>query len=280
METPASVQGVDDRSFGSADELLDALCPRRSAWGEPGDWIFRGQRDATWSLMPTAFRPGAFAAFGMDVENHWNSQANAQRDLLRDFLEGLNRAEVEVPRALPNLAVDPDVISILELAPHAFPVQALAQHHRIPTVLLDWTQRGFVAAYFAAAEAADPEKVGAATHLAVWCLEKRAFPDTWGRFFRFAPTGANANLSAQAGLFTIYKENDNAPLEAHLARFRAKGVPVPMPQRWMLPVSQASELLRLLACEGITASSMFPGADGVVAGLRERAYWAKRRQYP
>ena len=36
---------------------------------------------------------------------------------------------------------------------------------------------------------------------------------------------------------------------------------------------QAGELLRLLRYEGVSALHLFPGYDGVIKGIRERAYW-------
>jgi hypothetical protein len=43
-----------------------------------------------------------------------------------------------------------------------------------------------------------------------------------------------------------------------------------------LSVEQAPRLLRLLAYDGITGASMYPGTDGVVRAMRERSLWDKR----
>ena len=90
------------------------------------------------------------------------------------------------------------------------PLMALAQHYRLPTRLLDWSTRAYVAAYFAISDAlarsisrSCKESDTDAERLAVWILdiEKRAL------FHELkvvaVPGGNNANLAAQSGRFTL-----------------------------------------------------------------------------
>ncbi len=105
---------------------------------------------------------------------------------------------------------------------------AIAQHHGVPTRLLDWSGAPFVSAYFAAEsamlemsrlEGPPARKVRGHSRLAVWAL-LRSDAMTWGAdawttrmglsgedlpaTFRFveAPLDSNDRLKAQAGLFT------------------------------------------------------------------------------
>jgi hypothetical protein len=56
---------------------------------------------------------------------------------------------------------------------------------------------------------------------------------------------------------------------------RRQQVPGALPdlRRIMLPVAEAPELLKLLSDEGIDASVLFPGPNGVVRAMREATLW-------
>ena len=269
--------GIDDHSFNEAGSLLDALSPRHGRWqDDPLGWIFRGHADADWELRSKAARsPTVFQEYGVaTLATDWSSRSHGQDALLEVFRTGLNRAGLVIPTPAPvvrrgNQITHPGA----EPDREAFPLLALAQHHGLPTILLDWTRWGWVAAYFAAAEAADLAR-RRGTHLAVWALHRDAFPiDRHGSsIFYEAPGGTNPNLNAQAGLFTVHHREDSPSLEVFLSEWR-KHEAVPVPQRLTLPVTEAPKLLRLLAYEGVTGASLFPGADGVVKSMRERALW-------
>lgn len=277
-------EGVKDHAFEDANKFLNALSPRHKGWtGDPLGWIFRGHADATWKLQSKAARttdegtPDVFEAFGVAGAASDLSSSEKQDVLLDLFKTGLNRAGLVIPAPAPFVPT-PNQLTHPGAEPErsALPLMALAQHHGLPTILLDWTRWGWVAAYFAAVEAAKLAKTkpdSLRTHLAVWALYRAGFPpDPRTAIFYEAPGGTNPNLNAQAGLFTIHDAEDNASLDVYLNRARAD-LKVPFPQRILLPLTEARKLLRMLAYEGVTGATMFPGADGVVQSMRERALW-------
>jgi hypothetical protein len=175
------------------------------------------------------------------------------------------------------------------------PLLALAQHYRIPTRLLDWSDRPLVAAYFAAKGAASKPE---GEFLSVWALNldwiiNVGFPGTKPKMSVYvitAPRASNPNLHAQGGVFTT--ENLIKAEVSENKRVSVKTVDTFVKQRWSelqgptrpvmahlkLPVSQGRTLLRLLSQEQVSAATLFPGYQGVAESLSERALWDRNER--
>jgi hypothetical protein len=151
------------------------------------------------------------------------------------------------------------------------PPEALAQHHRVPTRLLDWTHSPYVAAYFAAEESG-------ADQLAVWALHTRCLGRLLGSYQ--APRSSHQFQHAQHGLFVWV--NDGLQ-EGYLSRqgrwptideailHRGRREVGPSLRKVMLPRSEVQELRRLLWRERITRAHLMPTYDNVRDTLL--GYW-------
>ncbi len=301
----SDVDRISRLRFDSAADFLAALSPSHPRWGtDPRKWIFRGHGDATWTLLAKAYRGEPYAAFGVNVtlgegRQEWSAHSDAETALLDRFSRALDRVGLPIPtRALEVTRQGDERHSSADTHPDLVPLLALAQHFGLPTKLLDWTRQARFAAYFAAAYAAVRSNAGG--DLAVWALRTDFVESLAERgvdhvelTIRTAPASSNPNLLAQHGLFTR-TEGENAHRYAvdefvALASTAAQSwtfkpwhaeqgrnpnlVPRPLMRCCCLPVTESPKLLRLLAYEGITGATMFPGYDGVVRAMLEEALW-------
>jgi hypothetical protein len=302
---PIVIETGGECEFTDPEQFLNRLSPRDQFWrGRPSDWIFRGQ-DGDWPLLPKAYRDrgeayGKFGrpcfTWGEDKAKLWNAFQESQRELLKSFREKLDKSGLAIPLEPPDLFERGRYVSTgAHPEPPAFPQLALAQHLGLPTSLLDWTTRPLVAAYFAGPKNR-PLGYG---KLVIWALRRdfiRGCEQSGVNFgagevfttIETAPRSSNPNLHAQAGLFTLVRSGqDSIPLhdvtiddyvqraaevEPDLARYGGG----PLMRKLTLPISQSPRLLRLLADEGIDASTMFPGYDGIVKSMTEETLWSRK----
>ncbi len=146
---------------------------------------------------------------------------------------------------------------------------ALAQHHGLPTRLLDWSQNPLTSLWFSVHRSAYEEENGV---LWIFRPEDEDFASdldkntlTCKRNMVFAPKHLTERITAQAAWFTIHKSRpihpEFEPLEQSI-EFSNKLTKV------IIPPDRFAHLRFHLDRYGVNYSSVFPGLDGLCAYIK------------
>lgn len=273
--------GVLESKFTDAVEFLRALDPLSGLWKRPAEWIYRGHADAAWQLLPKAHRDEAWRPLAKMIPFPYapshaeeGDRVQHEKELARLFLNAIDQAGMPVPNGLEFMRRELEVRGDPWPFASAVPLLALAQHHGLPTRLLDWSRQSRFAAYFAG-------QAHEADSLAVWALNAAFVKHVGGGSPPFlcvdtAPRSISPNLHAQAGVFTYYQLTPDGKMQsqeeligAWMDRAGMKGKKKCALRKLTLPKAQRERLLALLTLEGVSALSMFPGYDGVARHVIE-----------
>jgi hypothetical protein len=281
-----------ERRYDSADELWDALSPTRELVPEPSELIFRGQADARWGLVPSALRTGPASC----SERFWGSrvtfdgQVFVEIKLLEMFAQECDRIGVAIPgdsgefRRTTLTAATQDRFFIDPSRwpdPQLLDVMAFAQHHGVPTRLLDWTRQPHVAAYFAASSSlSSPSTWGGDGRLAIWALNiSRLGLHARVKVAR-VPGSISPHLSAQSGLFTVHPGAGARGEILEVSGLEAEFAMLPDTPlvKLTLPTSQTLRLFQLCEKAGLTAATIYRSADGAGKAVADSVKgWVARR---
>ncbi|MEZ8197021.1 FRG domain-containing protein [Vibrio cortegadensis] len=263
-------------------------------------WIFRGQANSDWSLQPSAFRAEALRLYsnswingGTEGALHFfylTSHLHAELHAVNTFLKMADNAGFTTPLS-DNLSVLIERFTAKlkensapwkfnnssswdsQFVSPEFPPKgtescfALAQHHGMPTRLLDWSSNPLIAAYFAAKEVWDGRV--SSENMSLWCLNVANTPKDHVKIIS-PPRSSNDYQRSQKGFFTVDMNINNnfvnsgsfVPLNSVISNYEQDSKKEAL-VKLILPSKFAKELLRKLYLMNITPCDLMPTLDKV-----------------
>jgi hypothetical protein len=197
----------------------------------PHPWLYRGQQDARWELVPKVHRPPFRLPATLDA------QTSFERSVLDEF-KRWSRAHLPMEGAIPK---------------DDWEWLALAQHHGLATRLLDWTLSPLVALYFAIEQPYDDADgdVWGYEHIGPRADELTG-PFEIDTITSYGPQHLTSRITAQQAWHTVHPGHSPEPVvwPGNRIRVSIKG-------------SAKGHIRREMAKLGFTRVMLFPNLDGI-----------------
>lgn len=209
-----------------------------------GDWVFRGHSKREYELKPSVGR----------ASHTSKTRAKFENSVFDMFCRDA------------RMYADPLPSSDWEWL-------ALAQHHQLPTRLLDWTDNPLVALYFSVLAHSSHDGMFYALYAPCKAGKKelRKSPFTINRPMKYRPDIVTPRLRAQEGLFVVCSDIEESLVDSVA---KGKALCVKKAKRWkiserVVPKDLKKEIRYLLFRLGVHHSTLFPDLDG----LTQRLAW-------
>jgi hypothetical protein len=212
------------------------LVTKNYFWQTQGHWVFRGHSKSSHKLIPSVGR----------VKHTEPSFEKFEQSITKIFKRQAQQYLQKVPE-------------------NDFEWLALAQHHGLPTRLLDWSDSPSVALFFCVSEEQDEDGAVFALHAGKIIAQKKVeseSPFQLDKLYKYHPKVVTPRQFFQHGIFTIHHLPEK-PLEEN------------MRDEWelekiIIPKKLKKDLQYELFRHGIDRAHLFPDLDGLSGHLKWR----------
>lgn len=198
-----------------------------------GQFLFRGQGSESWPLI---------SSFDRWYKGDKKDKLKMAEELLRQFNEECEQEDI------PELARNDTTMML-----------SLAQHHGLPTRMIDWSESPYVAAFFAFSGHIR-HGINLEKHVAIWVLDSSDY--VWNKDYGCeilnVPSFGNERIKNQHGKFT-YLRAPYDTLEEYVAQHSDNNAAL---NKYLVPVRDVVAAMADLDSMGLNHARIYPGISG------------------
>ncbi|EPD0968881.1 FRG domain-containing protein [Vibrio vulnificus] len=213
--------------------------------------IFRGQANIDWKILP------AIARFNPNdnYQFHWNTWTDLELDMVEMFKK----------KSIP-------FISASRTPTNHFDWLVLAQHHGMPTRLLDWTTNPLKALFFAVenVNSKDDGLLVLGVYNGWWNQVTKAFDriDEKQHLMIYFPDDSNVRIASQEGCFTVFPLPENMSELPDFKVDNSYNHDFENLTYFRIPNHAKTKIRSQLRRLGVSHHSIYPGLDGLCTEIR------------